>query len=272
MRWRDQRRSSNVEDRRGMGGKGIAIGGGGIGILVLIIAVVLCGGDPRQLLEALPQQSQAPQTERRGPAPDDESKKFTSAVLGSTEDAWNEIFRKNGLDYREPTLVLFDGQVRSACGFSSSATGPFYCPADEKLYLDTSFFRELKNEFRSPGDFAQAYVIAHEVGHHVQNLLGVMDKVRRAGETKELSILVELQADCFAGIWAAAANRQGLVEAGDPEEAIRAAAAVGDDAIQKRTRGYVVPESFTHGSSRERVEWFTTGFRTGDVASCDTFR
>ncbi|REJ75744.1 MAG: flagellar biosynthesis protein FlgM [Acidobacteria bacterium] len=274
MRWRQQRRSTNVEDRRGMGGRGIAIGGGGIGVLVLIIAVVLCGGDPRALLEALPQQGQGDIASNTATAPvqDDESKQFTSAVLGSTEDVWNEIFRENGRNYREPTLVLFSGQVRSACGFSSSATGPFYCPADQKLYLDTDFFRELKNEFRSPGDFAQAYVIAHEVGHHVQNLLGVMEKVQRAGNTNELSVRLELQADCFAGIWAAKANEKGLVEAGDPQEAIRAAAAVGDDSIQKRTQGYVVPDSFTHGSSEERVRWFTTGFRTGDVARCETFR
>ncbi|HUF04780.1 MAG TPA: neutral zinc metallopeptidase [Aridibacter sp.] len=272
MRWRQQRQSSNVEDRRGISGKGIAIGGGGIGVLVLIIAVVLCGGDPRQLLQALPEQGQVRQTEQRGPAQDDESKQFTSAVLGSTEDVWNEIFRRNRLNYREPTLVLFSGQVRSACGFSSSATGPFYCPGDEKLYLDTNFFRELKNEFRSPGDFAQAYVIAHEVGHHVQNLLGVMDKVQRAGNTNDLSVRLELQADCFAGIWAAAAQDKGLVEAGDAQEAIRAAEAVGDDAVQRRSTGYVRPETFTHGSSEERVRWFTTGFRTGDVARCDTFK
>jgi predicted metalloprotease len=253
-------------------GKGIAIGGGGVGVILLVIVVLLCGGDPRQLLQAIPQQTEAPSREAPGPARNDENRQFTSAVLGSTEDVWNEIFRKNNLDYREPTLVLFSGQVRSACGFSSTATGPFYCPGDEKLYLDTDFFRELKNEFRSPGDFAQAYVIAHEVGHHVQNLLGVMDKVQRAGNTKQLSMRLELQADCFAGIWAAAANSKGLVEAGDPEEAIRAASAVGDDSIQKRTQGYVVPESFTHGSSRERVDWFTRGFRSGDVGQCDTFK
>ena len=273
MRWREQRQSSNVEDRRGMGaGKGIAIGGGGIGVLLIIVVVMLCGGDPRQLLQVLPEQGQVDQRQQEAPPRNDENKQFTAAVLGSTEDVWNEIFRSNKLSYREPTLVLFSGQVRTACGFSSSATGPFYCPGDEKLYLDTDFFRELKQEFRSPGDFAQAYVIAHEVGHHVQNLLGVMEKVQRAGNTNELSVRLELQADCFAGIWAAAANRKGLVEAGDPEEAIRAAAAVGDDSIQKRTQGYVVPESFTHGSSRERVEWFTRGFRSGDVAQCDTFK
>lgn len=272
MRWRDQRQSTNIEDRRGMGaGKGIAIGGGGIGILVLIVVVTLCGGDPRQLLEALPEQSQVEAPQGQAPPQNDEGRQFTAAVLGSTEDVWNEIFAKNRLRYREPTLVLFSRQVRSACGLSSSATGPFYCPGDEKLYLDTDFFRELKQEFKSPGDFAQAYVIAHEVGHHVQNLLGVMEKVQRAGNTNELSVKLELQADCFAGIWAAAANAKGLVEAGDPEEAMRAASAVGDDAIQRRSTGYVRPETFTHGSSRERVRWFTTGFKSGDVAQCDTF-
>lgn len=272
MRWRQQRRSTNIEDRRGIRGKGIAIGGGGIGVLVLLIAVVLCGGDPQQFLQALPEQGQVQPAERQASAVDDESKQFTSAVLGSTEDVWNEIFRRNGRNYREPTLVLFEGQVRSACGFSSSASGPFYCPGDQKLYLDTDFFRELNEEFRSPGDFAQAYVIAHEVGHHVQNLLGVMEKVQRAGNTNDLSVKLELQADCFAGIWAAAADEKGLVEAGDAGEAIRAAAAVGDDAIQRRTSGRVRPETFTHGSSEERVRWFTTGFRTGDVARCDTFK
>jgi predicted metalloprotease len=276
MRWREQRQSRNVEDRRGMSaGKGIAIGGGGLGVVLVIIVVLLCGGDPQQLLQSLPQQDGPSQRQRQGsarPEAGDENKQFTAAVLGSTEDVWSEIFKRNGERYREPSLVLFSGQVRTACGFSSAATGPFYCPGDEKLYLDTDFFRELKNEFRSPGDFAQAYVIAHEVGHHVQNLLGVMNKVQRAGNTNALSVRLELQADCFAGIWAAAANRKGLVEAGDAEEAIRAAAAVGDDAIQRRTSGYVRPETFTHGSSAERVRWFRTGFETGDVGKCDTFR
>ncbi len=262
-----------------MGGRGIAIGGGGIGVLILVIAVVLCGGDPRTLFEQMPQQSrtseQQPQTRRSGG--NDDNSEFASAVLASTEDVWNEIFRENGLRYREPKLVLFTGQVSSACGYASSAMGPFYCPGDEKLYLDFAFFSELQREFKAPGDFAQAYVIAHEVGHHVQNRLGTMDKVTRAqrssgkSRANQLSVRLELQADCFAGIWAAEANRKGLVEAGDAEEAIRAAAAVGDDMIQKRTRGYVVPESFTHGSARERVQWFTRGFRTGDVKQCRTF-
>ena len=174
--------------------------------------------------------------------------------------------------YREPKLVLFTNQVASACGYASSATGPFYCPGDEKLYLDFGFFRELKTQFRAPGDFAEAYVIAHEVGHHVQNLLGTMDKVQRAGNSNEMSVRLELQADCYAGVWSYYANQQGLVEAGDAEEAIRAAAAVGDDSIQKRSQGYVVPESFTHGSSEQRMEWFARGFKTGNIRQCETFR
>ncbi len=280
MRWRDQRRSSNVEDRRGgRGGKGIAIGGGGIGLLVLVVVVWLCGGDARSLLEQAPQQNQPVQrqTQTRETGGSDENKEFVSVVLASTEDVWNDIFRKNRLSYREPKLVLFTNQVRSACGNADASMGPFYCPGDEKLYLDFGFFDELRREFKAPGDFAQAYVIAHEVGHHVQNLLGTMDQVTRAqrasgkGESNRLSVRLELQADCFAGIWAAEANRKGLVEAGDAEEAIRAAQSVGDDMIQKRTRGYVVPDSFTHGSARDRVRWFTTGFRTGDVTQCRTF-
>ena len=280
MRWRDQRRSTNVEDRRGTRGRGIAIGGGGIGLIVIIIAVVLCGGDPRSLLDQATRQQQRPQTQQQPqgqPNQKDDNSEFARVVLGSTEDTWNRIFRENGLRYREPKLVLFTGQVRSACGFADAAMGPFYCPGDQKLYLDFAFFRELQREFKAPGDFAQAYVIAHEVGHHVQNLLGTMDQVTRQQRAvgkaagNRLSVKLELQADCFAGIWAADANRKGLVEAGDAEEAIRAAAAVGDDMIQQRTRGYVVPESFTHGSARERVRWFTTGFRTGDVKQCRTF-
>lgn len=281
MRWRDQRQSTNVEDRRGVGGRGIALGGGGIGTLVLIAVVYFCaGGDISQLLNNLPtggggsatqQQPQTQPGENQPPA-NDENKQFARAVLGSTEDVWNEIFEKSGSNYREPKLVLFTNQVQSACGFASAAVGPFYCPADEKLYLDFGFFDELAREFNAPGDFAQAYVIAHEVGHHVQNLLGVMEKVQRAGNTNEMSVKLELQADCFAGIWAAGAQRKGLLEAGDYKEAIRAAEAVGDDAIQKRTQGYVVPDSFTHGTSEQRETWFTRGFESGDVAQCQTFR
>lgn len=272
MRWREQRQSSNVEDRRGMGGTGLAVGGGGFGLLILIIAVFVCGIDPSNLVSDLPQESEVPQQQSpQGKGQSDENKQFVSAVLGSTEDVWNNIFRKYGESYREPKLVLFTGQVNSACGYASAAMGPFYCPGDEKLYLDFAFFNELKREFKADGDFAQAYVIAHEVGHHIQNLLGTMDKVQRAGNSNDMSVRLELQADCFAGIWAAEANRKGLVEAGDAEEAIRAAASVGDDMIQKRTQGYVVPESFTHGSAEQRVTWFTRGFKTGDLKQCQTF-
>jgi len=273
MRWRNQRQSGNVEDRRGVGGKGIAIGGGGIGVLVLVIAVVLCGGDPQSLFRQSPGGPIQP-SQKSSNAGEDDLKKFASSILASTEDVWNDVFRQNNLRYREPTLVLFTSQVKSACGYTSSATGPFYCPGDNKLYLDFAFFRELKTQFRAPGDFAAAYVIAHEVGHHVQNQLGTMDQVtRRQARTSKsqgnkLSVQLELQADCFAGIWAAAVKKKGLLEGGDAEEAIRAAAAVGDDMIQKRARGYVVPESFTHGSARQRVKWYSKGFNSGDVRQC----
>lgn len=279
MRWRDQRQSTNIEDRRGMGGKRIAVGGGGIGLLLLVVAVYLCGGDPSNLLRQAPSAEIQPSQDRSQNAnkTEDQLKSFASAVLGSTEDVWNDVFRKSNLRYSEPKLVLFTGQVSSACGYASSAMGPFYCPGDKKVYLDFAFFQELQTQFRAPGDFAAAYVIAHEVGHHIQNELGTMDQVTRAQarsskvEGNKLSVALELQADCFAGIWAAAAQKKGLLEAGDAEEAIRAAAAVGDDMIQKRAQGYVVPESFTHGSARERVSWYTKGFQTGDVRQCTTF-
>jgi hypothetical protein len=262
-----------------MGGKGLAAGGGGIGVLILALVIYLCGGDPQQLLENLPgqgqvpvqQQSQQRQAPNNQPANDDQ-KRFAASVLGSTEDVWNQVLPQQARTrYREPKLVLFSDQVQSACGVAGSSTGPFYCPGDENLYLDFSFFRDLKTEFKAPGDFAQAYVIAHEVGHHVQNILGTMDKVNAAGTNNQLSVRLELQADCYAGVWANYAQKQGLVEAGDAEEAIRAAAAVGDDAIQKRAQGYVVPESFTHGSAKERMTWFTRGFQTGDMRQCNTF-
>lgn len=267
------RESSNIEDRRGIGG-GMVAGGGGIGVLLLALVIYLCGGDPRQLLENLPsQQTQVQQQQQPQGAPqNDDQKRFVASVLGSTEDVWRKILPEQARTrYRDPKLVLFTNSVESACGYASSATGPFYCPGDEKLYLDFAFFNDLKSEFKAPGDFAQAYVIAHEVGHHVQNLLGTMDKVHRAGNSNALSVRLELQADCYAGVWAFYANKQGLVEAGDAEEALRAAAAVGDDAIQKRAQGYVVPESFTHGSSKERISWFARGFQTGDMRQCNTF-
>lgn len=272
------RGSDNIVDLRGMGGKGIALGGGGLGMIVVIIAALVCGIDPRQLLDGgqinLPS---AQQEQPRQPGPqnrqsDDANKRFASSVLGSTEDVWGKILPEQAKRrYVNPKLVLFTGRVDSACGYASSATGPFYCPGDQRLYLDFSFFNELKSEFKAPGDFAQAYVIAHEVGHHVQNLLGTMDKVNAAGNSNDLSVRLELQADCYAGVWAYYANKQGLVEAGDFEEALRAASAVGDDAIQKRAQGYVVPESFTHGSSRDRIAWFSKGVQSGDMRQCNTF-
>lgn len=276
MRWSDLRESSNVEDRRGLGG-GMAIGGGGIGIVILALVVYLCGGDPRALLKNLQNPDQQVQQQQPGPqnqtAGEDDNKKFARAVLGSTEDAWGKILPQQArVRYTPPTLVLYSGQINSACGFTSSAVGPFYCPGDQKLYLDFAFFDELRQEFRAPGDFAQAYVIAHEVGHHVQNLVGTMDKVDRAGGSNRMSVALELQADCYAGIWANYAQQQGVVETGDAQEALRAASAVGDDTIQKRTQGYVVPDSFTHGSSQQRMQWFTRGMQTGDMRQCDTFR
>jgi len=225
----------------------------------------ITGGDSPQVSQQQPQQP-------NNPAQSDDQRRFAASVLGSTEDGWNQVLPQQARTrYREPKLVLFDDRVQSACGVAGSSTGPFYCPGDEKLYLDFSFFRDLKTEFKADGDFAQAYVIAHEVGHHVQNILGTMDKVNAAGENNQLSVALELQADCYAGVWANYAQKKGLVEAGDAEEAIRAAAAVGDDAIQKRAQGYVVPDSFTHGSSRDRMTWFTRGFQTGDMRQCNTF-
>lgn len=276
MRWGDQRQSENVEDRRGMGGRGLAIGGGGIGVLVIAVAALLCGVDPRQLLENLPNQTQVQQPSTASNStnkPVDENRKFVGAVMGSTEDIWGAILPQQArVRYTPPKLVLYTGQVSSACGYAEAAMGPFYCPGDQNLYLDFAFFQELKNEFKAPGDFAQAYVIAHEVGHHVQNLLGTMDKVQRAGSNNRLSVALELQADCYAGVWGNYAAKKGLVEADDPQEAIRAAAAVGDDMIQKRTQGYVVPDSFTHGSAQQRMEWFARGYKSGDMRQCDTFR
>jgi hypothetical protein len=259
-----------------MGGKGLAIGGGGCGTLLVVILALIFGVDPRQFLNTgTPQEAPQTQTQQQQPnnKATDEDASFARSVLGSTEDAWREILPQQArIKYRDPKLVLFTNQVQSACGVAGSSTGPFYCPGDEKLYLDFGFFRELKNEFKAPGDFAQAYVIGHEVGHHVQNLLGTMDKVNQAGNSNALSVRLELQADCYAGVWANYAQRKGQLETGDVEEALRAASAVGDDAIQKRAQGYVVPESFTHGSSKERQQWFGRGFQTGDMRQCDTFR
>lgn len=283
---KDGRESSNIEDRRGMGGRGIAVGGGGLGLIVVLIYVLLCGGDPQALLDRLggqqtqveqPQQQQQPgQTNQPNQA--DLQRKEISVVLATTEDAWRAILPQQArVQYQDPKLVLFTNQVQSACGVAGSSTGPFYCPADEKLYLDFAFFAELAREFKASGDFAQAYVIAHEVGHHVQNLTGTMNKVSALqqrlpeAQANQLSVRLELQADCYSGVWANYVQKQGKLEVGDVEEAIRAAGAVGDDAIQKRSQGVIVPESFTHGSAQERMSWFTKGFQSGDMRQCSTF-
>ncbi|HKQ53892.1 MAG TPA: neutral zinc metallopeptidase [Pyrinomonadaceae bacterium] len=278
MRWRDLRQSGNVEDRRGMGGRGLAVGGIG-SVIVLIIAFFL-GIDPRKLLnsggDAGPPGPGTNATRSVNPE-EEELRQFTSAVLGSTEDIWSDIFRQQGRQYVEPKLAVFSDRVQSACGLSSAAVGPFYCPGDQKVYLDLSFFRELQTRFRAPGDFAQAYVIAHEVGHHIQNLLGTMDRVNqlqaRGGEREanQLSVRLELQADFYAGVWAHYAQRRGILEPGDVEEALRAATAIGDDQLQKEGQGYVVPDSFTHGTSEQRMRWFRKGLETGDIRQGDTF-
>ena len=283
MRWKGGRRSQNVEDRRGMSmGRGAKVGGvGGLGFLVIIVLYMLLGGDPSQLVEQMPVDSGPSASTSAGPPPpgQDELADFVSVVLADTEDTWNPIFASIGRQYEEPHLVLFSGQVRSACGMAGAAMGPFYCPADRKLYIDLSFYDELKRRFRAPGDFAQAYVIAHEVGHHVQNLLGinaeVQDMQRRVSkaEANELSVRLELQADCLAGVWGYHTQRErNMLEAGDLDEALNAASAIGDDRIQRESTGRVVPDSFTHGSSAQRVKWFRIGFESGDVAQCDTFR
>jgi predicted metalloprotease len=277
MRWRDQRQSTNVEDKRGIGGKGLAVGGG-LGAILLLVVSLLFGVDPRTFLDQTPQGS-APGTENsRSVNPQEEElKQFTSTVLASTEDVWQELFRQNGSRYREPKLTLFTEQVRSACGLAGAAVGPFYCPGDERVYLDLSFFQELRTRFRAPGDFAQAYVVAHEVGHHIQQLMGTMDRVNASqqrmseAQANQLSVRLELQADFYAGVWAHYAERKGLLEAGDLEEALRAATAIGDDRLQKETQGYVVPDSFTHGTSEQRVRWFRKGFESGDLRQGDTF-
>lgn len=298
MKWRGRRQSTNIRDLRssgssgrlGRGGFGGGLGGlrrrritarrGGIGavIVVLIVAYVL-GINPLELLSGQgtlnspqPQTSGAPSS-----GIDDEMRAFVATVLADTEDTWSKIFQGSGEDYPEPVLTLFTASVSSGCGYASAATGPFYCSADQDIYIDLGFYDNLRRRFGAPGDFAQAYVLAHEVGHHVQNVLGVLSRVheqkRQLGEAdaNALQVRTELQADCLAGVWGYHTQRRGLLEAGDVEEAITAAAAIGDDTLQRRSQGYVVPDSFTHGSSEQRVEWFRRGFESGDIARCDTF-
>jgi predicted metalloprotease len=290
MRWEQGRRSENVEDLRGsrvgLGGGGIKLGGGGL--ILLVLAAWLFGINPLTLLESIDQgglSSQVPDTgsETTGDSPpsgavQDPLADFVSVVLADTEDTWGKIFADRGSRYQPPSLVLFTDAVRSACGIGQSAMGPFYCPLDQKVYIDLGFYRDLRERFQAPGDFAQAYVIAHEVGHHVQNLLGIADKVtdqrQRASEAESnaLSVRMELQADCLAGVWAHDANRsRQILEPGDLEEGLRAASAIGDDRIQRRTQGTVVPESFTHGSSEQRVRWFRRGLEAGSLDACDSF-
>ena len=277
MRWRGERQSTNIEDRRGMSRGGIAVGGG-LGGIVLIILALLFGADPRQFLEQVPTGEDPGQKSSRPVNPEEEElKQFVATVLASTEDVWHEQFRLLGRQYREPTLQLFTDRAESACGAAGAAVGPFYCPADQRIYIDLSFFRDLSTRFRAPGDFGQAYVIAHEVGHHVKNLLGTMDQVNSARgrnsdrRNNELSVRLELQADFYAGVWAHYAQRKDVVEPGDFEEALGAASAVGDDRLQREGQGYVVPDSFTHGTSAQRVEWFRRGFESGDVRLGNTF-
>lgn len=322
MRWRGQKKSSNIEDRRSQGpgigfpfptggGRRMRIpmpgsggSGGGLGLMGLLIVVGLMlffGVDPRVILQGggqgLPKfempKFDVPETQNTGgriqlpgqsgsgstsgqTASDDEMKDFVATVLGTTEEVWHDYFRTSGKTYKAPTLVLFRGSTRSGCGTGLAQMGPFYCPLDQKVYIDLSFYQELKNRFRAPGDFAQAYVIAHEIGHHVQALLGIAAKVQNARqrmskkEGNRLQVMMELQADCLAGIWAHRLEKN-VLEAGDIEEGLNAASAIGDDRIQKQTQGYVVPDAFTHGSSKQRVTWFKQGYQSGDFRSCDTF-
>lgn len=276
MKWKERQASSNVEDRRGMSGKGIAGIGGGLG-LVIVIIVTLLGGDPGELLGNIgstDQNNSAPYEETQE---EKELAQFVSVVLADTERVWTEEFREQGLEYKEPKLVLYSGSVDSACGTAGSSVGPFYCPGDMKLYIDLSFYQELKNQFQAPGDFAMAYVIAHEVGHHIQTLLGTSEKEmpsRSSVSEKEYnkySVRLELQADYLAGVWANHVQGENLLEEGDLEEALKAASGVGDDTIQKRSRGYVVPDSFTHGTSEQRKRWFYKGFQNGTIKGGDTF-
>jgi uncharacterized protein len=283
MRWQGQQQSENVEDRRGVGGPMVI--SGGCGTIVLLLLVWFLGGDPLALLQQMNQGAppgqggpMVPGAPGAAPEVDDKQREFVAVVLKDTEDVWHEQFKRLGRQYREPKLVLFSEATQSACGFAQSATGPFYCPEDQQVYLDTSFFRELEQRFRAPGDFAKAYVIAHEVGHHVQNLFGWSDEVQRAQRqsgksgANKLSVRLELQADYLAGVWAYHANRtKQILEAGDVETAMRAATAIGDDRLQRQSQGTVVPDAFSHGTSKQRVRWFTRGFQSGEMDGCDTF-
>jgi uncharacterized protein len=279
MRWQGRRKSDNVEDRRGIGGRGLAVGGG-LGGLIIVALYFLLGGNPDEVMQSLQTEGTTSTASAGQPLSekDKEMGDFVSVVLAGTEDVWRTVFSEGGQQYQEPHLVLFTDQVQSACGFAGAATGPFYCPGDEKVYLDLSFFDEMQVKLGAPGDFALAYVIAHEVGHHVQKQLGIMDQVMsRRGRVSErefsqLQVRLELQADFLAGVWAHYAKQAaGYLEEGDIEEGLNAASAVGDDRIQRQTQGYVVPDAFTHGTSEQRVRWFKKGLDTGDINQGDTF-
>ncbi len=289
MRMDNQRESDNLEDRRGSGmggGGGLRLGGGRMGLGTVAIALVasyFLGVNPMTVIsmlsgDGMPAMEQSAPEARRPPA-DDQMAQFVSKVLASTEDTWNEVFRANGRQYQEPKLVLFTGATPTACGTGQSAMGPFYCPGDQKVYIDLAFYRDLKERFKAPGEFAQAYVIAHEVGHHVQNLLGIADKVHQAqqraskADGNAMSVRMELQADCLAGVWGKRTDTmKGVLEPGDLEAALTAASAIGDDRLQQQSQGRIVPESFTHGSSAQRVKWFRIGFESGDMNQCNTFK
>ncbi len=279
MKWRGRRRSSNIEDRRGARPRGLV--GGGIGTIVLILAALYFGIDPTFLIEGM-QSANVPSSSGKRPSAEelqnDPLADMVSVVVADTEDVWNEIFAASGRRYEEPTLVMFTGTTRSACGMGQAAMGPFYCPADRKAYIDLSFYDDMRTRFRAPGDFAQAYVIAHEVGHHVQNLLGISGEVRRRqsglskADANQLSVRLELQADCLAGVWANRADKaKGILETGDVEEALNAAAAIGDDRLQRQSRGPVGRASYNHRTSAQRQRWFRKGLASGDPDSCDTF-
>jgi hypothetical protein len=280
MRWKSGRRSSNIEDRRGVRISKKTAAGGGLTTIIIVLVAMYFGVDPEVAMQvANPNQGTEQRLEQVTlSAKEQELSDFVSVVLADTEDTWHTIFQQAGAQYREPKLVLFRGAVQSACGFAQSAMGPFYCPADQKVYIDLSFYQDLQDRFKAPGDFAQAYVIAHEIGHHVQTLIGVSKQVqgqRRRLSGKDANALLvrqELQADCFAGIWAFHANRtRQLLESGDIEEGLNAANAIGDDRLQRQGQGYVVPDSFTHGTSEQRVRWFKIGLASGDMGTCDTF-
>ena len=281
MDWSGGRRSTNIEDRRGMRiSRGVV--GGGLGTIVIVVIGLLLGVDPGDLINSTGYETDTTAVQPASPA-DDAAKDFVSTIVGYTEDTWSEIFQEGGGTYRPPTLVLFTGAVESACGFGQAAMGPFYCPPDQKVYLDLSFFQELRDRFGAPGDFAQAYVIAHEVGHHVQNLLHISEQVEAVQQrssqkqANQASVRLELQADCLAGVWANRTERsqraqsKRFLEVGDVEEALKAASQIGDDKLQMESRGYVVPESFTHGSAEQRMRWFRQGFESGSVKACNTF-